>query len=54
MRSESSEALSGVRVWKRTAGNFVTDGIQLGGATDGVRLGGATDVIWLGVVTGDA
>jgi len=57
VRSEYSEALSGVRVRKRTVSDFVTgeagatDGIRLG-ATDGARLG-ATDGARLGGATGD-
>jgi hypothetical protein len=54
VRSEYSDALSGVRVWKCTVGDFMTggagatDGIRLG-AMDGARLEGAT---WLAVVIG--
>ena len=57
VRSEYSEALSGVRVRKRTVSDFVTgeagatDGIQLG-ATDGARLGGATGDTCLAVAIG--
>jgi len=56
VRSEYSEALSGVRVRKRTVSDFVTgeagatDGIRLG-ATDGARLG-ATDGARLGATDG--